>query len=150
VSYDYYASATFPASAREIQAIAEYLNADKFFGEVTEENGLICVANTMASHGELDITALLNKHNVPYDHYRRDDHACKVWTDKYRVNEFDVLVEAGSESECDEALVKFAKEVIQALENGKTEEVYAMLYDAIGADIVAIEVIATTFSAQKA
>ena len=145
MSYNYYASATFPASARRIPEIAKLLDGDAFFGELSEENDLLCVSDTMASNGELCVTTLLDEHCVPYDHYHRDDNACNVWTDKYRVNDAGELVEVCSTSEHDDDLSNFAKNVLKALENGKTEEVYALLNNAIGPAVEGIEEIAATF-----
>lgn len=147
MGYQYYASATFPAPARKIPAISKFLNGDRFFGKLQEENGLICVSDDMASGGQLCITGLLEEHRVPYDHYHRDDNACEVWTDKYRLNDEGVLIEVCSISESDEGLSGFAKTVLKALENGETEKVYALLNEAVTTDTKSIEEIATTFAA---
>jgi hypothetical protein len=146
MGYNYYASATFPASARRIPEIAKLLDGDAFFGELSEENGLICVSDTMAGNGGLCVTPLLVEHRVPYDHYHRDDNACKVWTDMYRVNDSGELVEVCSTGEHDEELSNFAKCVLKALENGKTEEVYALLNNAISPAVESIEENAAKFT----
>lgn len=149
MGYQYYASATFPASARKIKAISEFLDGSRFFGELQEGNGLICVSDNMASGGQLEITDLLEEHCVPYDHYHRDDNACKVWTDKYRVNNAGVLAEVCSISEQDERLPGFAKKVLKALEGGETEEAYALLNEAIITDAESIEDVAATLAAME-
>lgn len=142
MGYSYYASATFPVSARNIKEIEDYLDGDECREEVEEEGSLICVSNQYASSGELDITDLLEEHKIPYDHYHRDDNACSEWTALYRLDEAGNLVEVANESDNSEAVSDFAKEVLKALEAGNTEKVYALLDDAIIA-IESIEDIAS-------
>lgn len=137
----YYASATFPVSARKINAIDDYLNGSECRDEVKVEGNLICVSSLYASSGDLDITALLEEHKIPYDHYHRDDNACSEWTALYRLDAGN-LVEVANESDNSEAVSDFAKEVLAALEAGNTEKVYALLDDAI-ISIESIEDIAT-------
>lgn len=131
MGYTYYANATFPQSARKVPAIDEYLNSGKCWEVIQEGNGIICASCDQASNGELNIAKLLEEHKIPYDHYHRDDNACEIWTVKYRLDDAGNLVEVTSESEQDEELSNFAERVLKAMENGETEEVYALLREVI-------------------
>jgi len=79
MAYDYYASLTFPASAKHITEVAAWLDENPHVQE-QEDEGLCTVSTTTASFGSIGLTSILDEHHVPYDHVHRDDIEVETWT----------------------------------------------------------------------
>ena len=64
----YYASVTFPATAKKILEVRDWLKSDSTGCEFTEGPDEIFVSDDDANYGRIDITEVLDQHRVPYDH----------------------------------------------------------------------------------
>lgn len=76
MGYRYYAKVTFPTAAGRIPAVAAALAAaDKPWYDIDEAHNeaTVSISGGECSSGEIEITGVLEEHQVPYDHYHSDD-----------------------------------------------------------------------------
>lgn len=73
MGYRYLARVTFPVSAQLIPAVAAWLRARPDCSKMEIDVDCVVVTKDEASSGEIDVTAVLDDHAVPYDHYHSDD-----------------------------------------------------------------------------
>ena len=64
----YYASVTFPATAKKILEVRDWLTRNSGRGVDDGDADQVCVSDDDANYGRIDITDVLDEHHVPYDH----------------------------------------------------------------------------------
>ena len=122
----YYASISFPASARKIKEIDDYLNDANLVGKYGEIDGLGELSHMEAADGEIELADLLEEYEIPYDHYHQDTENDSVRTVRVRYMGDGNRVALTEHAE-DDLLSNFAKEVKSLLEKGQINQTHALL-----------------------
>jgi hypothetical protein len=134
MSYRYEARVKFPSSALAIAAVAAAVQEarDTPWYDVDHADGMpiVEVSGGECSHGEIDITQVLDEHRVPYDHWHSVD--CAPAPEPYTVYvRWPADPEQpGTETEIsdeDEADAGIARELLQLLDAGDLDKLRARL-----------------------
>jgi hypothetical protein len=133
MGYRYYATVTFPARARELPQVEEWLEANKFYN-IDDWPDTIRVSHAECSDGEIGITEVLDAKRVPYDHYHSDDcsGSPEPETHYVRFNQQGERVKLEIDEEC-HTKAAFARDLLKLLEFGETEALRKRLDETITA-----------------
>jgi hypothetical protein len=126
----YFATVSFASSALAIAAIAAAVEQADRRGSVlvNYEAGanLICLMDDDAPEGRIELTDVLDQHNIAYDHLHKDDSSMEEHTDHVRFDASGRRLVYGTNPETD-AQAALAGEVLKLMMDNRFDEARIML-----------------------
>jgi hypothetical protein len=126
----YFATVTFAASALTIASIAAAVEKADTRGSILIDhdagNNLICLMDDDAPEGRIELTDVLDRHKIAYDHLHKDDSSMEEHTDHVRFDSTGRRLVYGTNPETD-AQAALANEVLKLMMENRFDEARTML-----------------------